>query len=192
MRAFLCLFILALTAGCATTSGEPVFRLRPKVNEETGQRDKAYKGNADIVFTVPDYDSGSGTPNGFGLRVNARRSNWYVAPEIGFGFVDEGEQGDTADVFDVFAGGRVAARFTEIPVEVFANGGVSFLDSDVFVPSAGIDKDETNVGYYVGVGSYLYLGSSEGAALGLAYRYVGQDWVLDPYGEFSISLGWAW
>ena len=118
MRAILCLFLLALTAGCATTaSDEPVFRLRPAPGPE-GTREKKYSGNADVTLAFLDLGNVNGTKYGggenVGLRVAARPSSWFVAPEVGFNYMRENPTGNDNELKagEVFAGGRVALRST--------------------------------------------------------------------------------
>jgi len=191
MRALLSLTLLALLAGCATTSsGGPLFRLRPEADPVTGEAPSDWAGNFDILLTFPEDASVPGTefksPESVGFRVAARPANWYVAPELGYLNTEESKNGVDLDANEIFGGGRIAARMTELPIEFYGSGGVSYLQSDV----AG--DDDTSTGYYVGGGVYLYLGSEEGFTLGAGYRYVEQDWELDGFGEIQVNVGVAW
>ena len=194
MRAFLCLILLSLVAGCATTTGEPVFRLRPKKNPETGQRDKEYSGNFDLSLALPNFDDPGGDTDALGLSLSARPTSWWIAPEIGISAFDEGDDGNDLDAIRASAGGRVSARFTEMPLELYFHGGVSYLDADLtlidVVPA--VSEDDSDVGYYAGVGSYLFLGSTHTYALGVGYRIVDHDWEIDDWGEIFVTVGWAW
>jgi hypothetical protein len=191
MRALLCLSLLALVAGCATTStGGPLFRLRPKGDAVTGEPATGYSGNFDVLVTFPEFDDVSGvefkSSESIGFRVSARPASWYIAPELGYLNTEESKNNVDLDADEIFGGGRIAARLEELPIEFYGSGGVSYLMSD----AAGVDEDDT--GYYFGGGVCLYLGSEQGFALGLGYRLVDQDWELDEYGEVQVSVGVAW
>jgi hypothetical protein len=191
MRALLSLTLLALLAGCATTSsGGPLFRLRPKGDPVTGAPATGYSGNVDILITFPEFDDVGGvefkSPESAGIRVSARPVSWYIAPEIGYLNTEESKDFVDLNADEIFGGGRIAARFEELPIEFYGSGGYSYLESD----AGGVD-DETS-GFYVGGGVYLYLGSNGGFTLGLGYRLVEQDWDLEEYGEFQVHAGLAW
>lgn len=200
MRAFLCLTLLALTAGCATSTGEPVMRLRPPDTDFSGEARAGYTGNFDVLLALTDYDDlGSvefKNTESIGFRISARPSSWYLAPEVGYNYTDETESGIKLQASEAYAGGRLAARFTEIPVELYVNGGFSYLDAEAV-------NDDTSEGWYAGGGVYFYLGGREarygerggpnqGLALGLGYRMVDHDWDLDEWSEFFVNIGFAW
>lgn len=192
MRALICLCLLALLAGCATTStGGPVFRLRPAGDPVTGEPATGWNGNFDVMLTFPDLDEPVGgvefkSSESVGFRLSARPSSWYIAPEIGYLNTEESKNGVDVDADEIYGGGRIAARLQELPIEFYGSGGVSYLMSDV----AGSDEEDT--GFYVGGGVLLYLGSEHGMTFGLGYRLVEQDWDLDEYGEVQVSVGFAW
>ena len=86
MRALICLSILALVAGCATTSsGGPVFRLRPGPDPVTGEAATGWAGNLDVMLTFPDLDEPVGgvefkSSESVGFRVSARTFAYDSAP----------------------------------------------------------------------------------------------------------------
>ncbi len=191
MRVLLCITLLALTAGCATTStGEPVFRLRPEAPTEPGEVSRSYTGGFEAMVTFPDFDD-VGTrmfksSESAGFRVHARPTSWYVAPEIGVLITDEHSGPFVLEATEVFAGGRVTARLSEVPVELYASGGLSYLDSTV-----GPSRDTSN-GVYFGGGTNLILGGDRGITIGLGYRFIDHDWDLDSWSEILFNVGLSW
>ena len=191
MRALLCITLLALTAGCATTStGEPVYRLRPKDSNDLGEIQRKYTGAVEAMVTFPNFDDVGAnqfkSPESAGFRIHARPRSWYVAPELGLLITDEHSGAFVLESTEVFAGGRVTARLTEVPVELYGNGGLSYLDSTVG-PS-----DDTSTGYYFGGGANLILGGDRGITVGLGYRFVDHDWDVDSWGEALVTVGLSW
>lgn len=191
MRALLCLALLALTAGCATTtSGEPVFRLRPKDSNNLGEATSKYTGGFEAIVSFPEFDDFGATefksPESTGFRVHARPSSWFVAPEGGLMFTEETNGGVELESLELFAGGRITARMTELPVEFYTNAGLSYLDSSVG-PS-----DDTSTGFYFGGGTNVILGGDSGITVGAGFRFVDHDWDLDSWTEFLVSVGLSW
>lgn len=191
MRALLCLALLALTAGCATTtSGEPVFRLRPKDSNQLGEATSKYTGGLEAMVTFPEFDDFGTTEfksaESTGFRVHARPSSWFVAPELGLLITDETNGAVELQALELFAGGRISARMTEVPVEFYTNAGLSYLDAEVG-PS-----DDTSSGFYVGGGVNLILGGESGLTVGTGFRLVDHDWDLDSWTEFLVTVGLSW
>ncbi len=180
MRAFLCLSLLVLTAGCATSSGGPVFRLRPAPDPATGTPAKRFTGTAGVTVDTQSHD--------LGFSIVARPSSWYVAPEVGFTIASDSDRAS-----EIFAGGRVAARLTELPIEVYVNGGYSYVDGIPSPAAPAPPVDDTSSSYYAGVGAQIFLGDQEGAFIGVGFRFVGHDDLSsEEESEAQLSIGWAW
>jgi hypothetical protein len=191
VTAFLCGSLLSVAAGCATTStGEPVFRLRPKADPVTGAPPGKWSGHVEALYTVPDFDPiGSleyKSADSLGFRLSARPSHWYVAPEIGYLNTEEDVDGVDLAANEVFGGGRVGLRFNELPVEFYGSGGVSYIDGSVG------SADDESTGWYAGGGVNLYIGSEEGILVGGGYRFVEHDWDFEGYNELQLHVGFAW
>ena len=193
MRALLCFSLLALLAGCGTTTtGAPVYHLRPsdapaKLAEET----KTYAGGIEAVVSFPDFDD-VGTnefkgPESAGFRFHARPRTWYVAPEVGVMITDEGSAGFPLESMELMLGGRAAARMTEVPFEFYAHAGYSYLDYTL-----GPNND-TSSGFYAGGGVNMLLGGDDGGiTIGAGYRFVDHDWDIDGWSEVLFTLGLNW
>ncbi len=191
MRAILCCLFLCLTAGCAsTTTGDPVWTLRPKDTNKIGESTAKYTGNADVVVSFPNLDDFGTTEfksaESAGFRISARPRNWYVAPELGMMITDEAEGDVELNSTELYLGGRVQAALVELPFTVYASGGLSYLDSEVG------PNDDTSTGYYLGIGGYATFGDDHGITAGIGYRLVDQDWELNEWSEVLFSLGFSW
>ena len=95
MRALLCFSLLALLAGCGTTStGAPVYTLRPSdAPEKLGRPTTGYTGGLDAIVSFPDFDDVGVNefkgPESAGFRFHTRPRHWYVEPEFGMMITDE-------------------------------------------------------------------------------------------------------
>jgi len=192
MRTLICLPLLALLVGCGTTSsGDPLYRLRPAETDLAGESRSGFTGGLQGIVSFPEFsDVGSNEfkgPESAGFRVFARPGHWLWAPELGIMLTDEHDGDFDLKALEISPGARVAARMSEVPVEFYANGGLSFLEYTLG------SQNDNDLGFYAGVGVDLLLGgSNDGISVGTGYRYVSHDWDVDDWSEVFFSIGLRW
>ena len=184
--ALLCLVFLA---GCA--GNEDWVRLRPDTKSPFSGVDqpieKPYSGQVSAFYGTYDYDENPQDlvdVDGYGLWISARKSDWYVAPEVGYlnATEDNGVLGDI-DNSEFFFGGRVTAELPFTPFSLIGGGGITQLKINEY----DVNADESGV-YFHG-GALLHLGDN--SHIGIGYRYSTYDGISDR-SVFSVMTGINW
>ncbi|MGE4619305.1 MAG: hypothetical protein AAEJ04_05790 [Planctomycetota bacterium] len=187
---FLC---LATLSGCA--GNEDWVRMRPDATSPFSGVEqphaKPYTGQVSVIYGTYDFDVNPDPVNplddvdGYGIWISARKSEWYIAPEIGYlsATEDDGAIGDVNDS-ELFAGARIVAELPFTPFSLIAGGGFSSIKiAEHSNPSA------SEAGAYFHGGALLHLGDN---------AHVGVDYKLSTYDEitdrtmFTIMAGVNW
>ena len=184
------LLSLVLLAGCA--GNEDWVRFRPDATSPFSgveqPNPKPYTGQTSLLYGTYDFDEnpqGLNDVDGYGLWVSARKSAWYIAPEVGYlqATENDGSLGKVRDT-EFFAGGRVTAELPFTPLSLIGGAGISMISEEHYLaPKA----DEEGV-YFHG-GALLHLGDN--AHIGLDYRFVTYDGISDR-SVFSVMTGINW
>lgn len=189
------LLSLVLLAGCA--GNDDWVRFRPDATSPFSgveqPNPKPYTGQTSFIYGTYDLEENPSNLNdvdGYGLWVSARKSAWYIAPEVAYiqATENDGVLGKVRDS-EFFAGGRITAELPFTPLSLIGGGGVSMISVDEYgiPPVAGIKADETGV-YFHG-GALLHLGDN--AHFGLDYRISTYDGISDR-SVFSVMTGINW
>ena len=153
---------------------------------------KPYTGQVSVIYGTYDYDVNPDLENplddvdGFGIWISARKSEWYIAPEIGYlsATEDDGAAGDVNDA-ELFLGARVVAELPFTPFSLIGGAGFSSIKID----EHGLDLPSSASGPYFHGGALLHLGDN--AHLGIDYKISTYDDVTDR-SLLSIMAGVNW
>ena len=190
----LILLCFAMLSGCA--GNEDWVRMRPDATSPFSGVEqphaKPYTGQVSLIYGTYDFDVNPDPVNplsdvdGYGIWISARKSEWHVAPEIGYisATEDDGAAGDVADS-ELFVGARVVAELPFTPFSLIAGGGFSSIKID----EHDVAQPSDDSGPYFHGGALLHLGDN---------AHLGIDYKLATYGDisdrtvFSIMAGVNW
>lgn len=186
------LCLLLICAGCAID--DDFVRFRPEARSPFSGVEQPnmspYSGTVSFQNAVYDFDRNTSALNqyksvdGGGVLVSARKSEWFVAPEVGVNVVGEKDGPIELRFAEFVAGGRITANFPFTPFSAFGGGGLALLDST----NNGVDASET--GFYFHGGGYIHLGDN--AHIGFDYRSCLYDDSAFDRQSLGVSLGWNW